>query len=116
MDTSGQLQLLQLSADELRKSLPPAMHEERLGGDVLDHLNRQLHEIEARVQSALLRALQARQEEEEEEDEDEQMVTAAEGGEEYFQQLQQPVAPIPVDYQPPAADRGQSLWPYKISI
>ena len=62
MDTSGQLQLLQLSADELRKSLPPSMHEEHIGGDVLDHLNRQLHDIEARVQSALLRALQSQQE------------------------------------------------------
>ena len=63
MDTSGQMQLLQLSADELRKSLPPTMHEQQIGGDVLDQLNRQLHEIETRVQSALLRALQYRQDE-----------------------------------------------------
>lgn len=63
MDTSGQLQLLQLSADELRNHLPPAMHADRIGGEVLDELNRQLHEIECRVQSALLRALQAQQEE-----------------------------------------------------
>nr|CAD2174781.1 unnamed protein product [Meloidogyne enterolobii] len=65
MDTSGQMQLLQLSADELRKSLPPTMCEQRIGGDVLDQLNQQLHEIESRVQSALLRALQYRQDEDE---------------------------------------------------
>lgn len=63
MDTSGQIQLLQLSADELRKSLPHTMHEQPIGGDVLDKLNRQLYEIESRVQSALLHALQYRQNE-----------------------------------------------------
>jgi len=65
MDTSGQMQLLQLSADELRKSLPPTMCEQQIGGDVLDQLNQKLHEIESRVQSALLRALQYRQDEDE---------------------------------------------------
>lgn len=67
MDTSGQLQLLQLSADELRKSLPSTLHEERIGGDVLDQLNRRLHEIEARVQTALMRALQTQQQQQQEE-------------------------------------------------
>ncbi|KAL3082936.1 hypothetical protein niasHS_010738 [Heterodera schachtii] len=57
MDTNGQLQLLQLSAEELCTNLPPSLCDQRIGGDVLDELNRQLNEIESRVHSALIFAL-----------------------------------------------------------
>ncbi|KAI3422321.1 hypothetical protein GPALN_012844 [Globodera pallida] len=65
MDTNGQLQLLQLSSDELRSNLPPSLCEEQIGSDVLEELNVQLKEIESRIQSALMFALHAQQHEEE---------------------------------------------------
>uniref|UniRef100_A0A183C715 Calponin-homology (CH) domain-containing protein n=1 Tax=Globodera pallida TaxID=36090 RepID=A0A183C715_GLOPA len=65
MDTNGQLQLLQLSSDELRSNLPPSLCEEQIGSDVLEELNVQLKEIESRIQSALMFALHAQQHEQE---------------------------------------------------
>uniref|UniRef100_A0A914HK11 Dystrophin n=1 Tax=Globodera rostochiensis TaxID=31243 RepID=A0A914HK11_GLORO len=85
MDTNGQLQLLQLSSDELRSNLPPSLCEEQIGSDVLEELNVQLKQIESRIQSALMFALQAQQEEVAEEEksaEQRHESLAAEEGEE----------------------------------
>ncbi|CAK5089036.1 unnamed protein product [Meloidogyne enterolobii] len=116
MDTSGQMQLLQLSADELRKSLPPTMCEQQIGGDVLDQLNQQLHEIESRVQSALLRALQYRQ------DEDENIETNEEEGRKELWQPEFDVANVSTSsttqqiFVPYPSEEQQLETKYKINI